>query len=155
PADVGDMQPDRAVIVPFELRANLECRGACTESALEMAEEAVRAVNGQVVLRGHVPCATEPLSRLDCIHAHSIRRATRAHLKYGGGFPGVQKIQLEGIGRARAPVHVQLVREGSGGADASLLLRYPERQLILSRNERADVSTGELVHGGQEGVGGG
>lgn len=76
-----------------------------------------------------------------------------ARLKGGACFAGIPEIQLEGLGQGVQPaVHMQLVRQRPGRADASLLLRYPEGQLILSRNERVDAPAGEFVDWRQEGV---
>lgn len=52
---VDDTQLDPAAVVAFELRADPEDRAARRDGALEMAQEAVRAVNGQIVLRAHIP----------------------------------------------------------------------------------------------------
>src|SRR5712671_1313821 len=89
---------------------NSETRGATARAALEMAHEAVRAVNRQIVLRADLPRAREPLTGLYRVHAHGVRRITGADLKHGAGLPLVGELQLEGAGGCIHPAgRMQLV----------------------------------------------
>ncbi len=121
---VGDAHLDCAVFVLLVTRANIESCGARAEAAFEMAEEAIRAVDTQIVARGDVPTASELFTGLKRVHADVVGWIGRAHLKRRASPAGVPELQLEGLRCSiHSAVHIQLIGQRTRGADAFLLLR--------------------------------
>src|ERR1019366_4914551 len=132
------------VILTVIFGHHVENVGAGANAALEVTDEAVGAVDREVVAGSNTPRTLEPLAGFDRVTARRIGRIARTDMEDRSRPARVEELQNYGSGqRFDRRLNVQPIGKGARRADTFFLRRHADDHVTQRGDEGVDVSTHE------------